>query len=242
VGAVHGSLLTTALALPAAAPGLEGAAGLLSPERLAAAGLLVLALVVFAETGLLAGFFLPGDSLLLTAGLLVATGVLDVPILLLCGVLVAAAVLGDQTGYTIGRASGPRIFARPESRLFKPAHVERGYAFFERYGGRTIVIARFVPLLRTVAPVVAGASVMDRRTFTTYNVVGGVLWAGGLPLLGYWLGRTPFFAENLERGLLVVVAAVVLPVAVEAARARRRAVAADQEPDPAPEARPPPAD
>jgi membrane-associated protein len=193
----------------------------LSAERLAAAGLVVLMLVVFAETGLLVGFFLPGDSLLFTAGLLVAQDRLDISIWLLVTVLPIAAILGDQTGYTIGRVSGPRIFNRPDSRLFQQEYVDKSYAFFERYGGRTIVLARFVPIVRTFAPVIAGVSKMSRRVFTTYNVVGAIVWAAGVPLLGYYLGQIAFIADNLEPVILIIVAISVLPIAFEVLRARR---------------------
>jgi membrane-associated protein len=193
----------------------------LSAEALAGAGLLVLLAVVFVETGLLVGFFLPGDSLLFTAGLLVAQDQLDISIWWLVLTLPVAAVLGDQTGYQIGRVSGPRIFNRPDSRFFQQEYVDKAYAYFEKYGARTIVIARFVPIVRTFAPVVAGVSRMDRRVFTTYNVVGAILWAVGVPLLGYYLGRVEVVADNVEKFILGIVVLSVLPIAVEILRARR---------------------
>jgi membrane-associated protein len=193
----------------------------LSAEALAKAGLLVLLVVVFVETGLLVGFFLPGDSLLFTAGLLVAQDELELSIWWLVLTLPLAAIAGDQTGYTIGRVTGPKIFNRPDSRVFQQEYVDKSYAYFERYGGRTIVLARFVPIVRTFAPVVAGVSRMSRRTFTTYNVVGAVLWAGGVPLLGYYLGQVQLVADNLEPVILGIVALSVLPIAVEVLRARR---------------------
>ncbi len=209
-----------------AAPGLTLAAlpGMpewLTPESLAKAGLLVLLLVVFVETGLLVGFFLPGDSLLFTAGLLVAQDQIDISIWWLVLTLPLAAIAGDQTGYTIGRVSGPRIFNRPDSRIFQQEYVDKSYAYFERYGGRTIVIARFVPIVRTFAPVVAGVSRMNRRVFTTYNVIGAILWAGGVPLIGYYLGQVQFVADNIEVAILAIVALSVLPIAYEVLRARR---------------------
>ena len=210
-GAADGTVL-------AALPGMPE---WLSAERLAAAGIVVLMLVIFAETGLLVGFFLPGDSLLFTAGLLVAQDELDVPIWWLVLLLPLAAIAGDQTGYTIGRVSGPRIFNRPDSRIFQQEYVDKSYAFFERYGGRTIVLARFVPIVRTFAPVIAGVSKMSRRVFTTYNVVGAVLWAAGVPLLGYYLGKIQWVADNLEKVLLGVVFLSVLPIIVEVLRAHR---------------------
>jgi len=200
---------------------LPGMPEWLSAERLAAAGIVVLMLVIFAETGLLFGFFLPGDSLLFTAGLLVAQGTLDVSIWTLIVLLPLAAIAGDQTGYTIGRVSGPRIFNRPDSRVFQQEYVDKSYAFFQKYGGRTIVLARFVPIVRTFAPVIAGVSTMSRRVFTTYNVIGAALWAAGVPLLGYYLGKIEWVADNLEKVLLGVVFVSVVPILVEVVRAHR---------------------
>ena len=219
-------MLSPASTLAGAADGLVLAAvpGMpewLSAERLAAAGIVVLMLVIFAETGLLVGFFLPGDSLLFTAGLLVAQGTLDVSIWAMIVLLPLAAIAGDQTGYTIGKVTGPRIFNRPDSRIFQQEYVDKSYAFFEKYGGRTIVLARFVPIVRTFAPVIAGVSKMSRRVFTTYNVVGAILWAAGIPILGYNLGKIDWVAENLEKVLLGVVFLSILPIIVEVARARR---------------------
>jgi membrane-associated protein len=214
--------------LAAAGPVLAAVPGLpewLSAERLAAAGLLVLLAVVFVETGLLVGFFLPGDSLLFTAGLLVAQDRLDVSIWWLVLTLPLAAIAGDQTGYQIGRTAGPRVFHRPDSRLFRREYVDRSYAYFEKYGARTIVVARFVPIVRTFAPVVAGVSRMDRRVFTTYNVLGGVLWTVGITLLGYYLGNVDLVAKHVEKVILGIVALSLLPIALEllrAARAHRR--------------------
>jgi membrane-associated protein len=177
-------------------------------------------LVVFAETGLLVGFFLPGDSLLFTAGLLVATGVIDTPVWLLAVLVFVAAFVGDQTGYLIGRKAGPRIFNRPDSRLFKQEYVDKTYAYFDRYGARTIVIARFVPIVRTFAPVAAGVGRMDYRTFATYNVFGALLWGVGVTLLGYWLGQIEFVRHYIEPILLGIIALSLVPVAVELLRAR----------------------
>jgi len=193
----------------------------ISPDYLIGLGLAVLLLVVFVETGLLIGFFLPGDSLLFTAGLLVAEGTFDVPIWLLVLTVPLAAILGDQVGYTIGRAAGPRVFNKPDSRFFQQEYVDKAYSYFERYGARTIVIARFVPIVRTFAPVVAGVSKMDRRVFTTYNVVGAVLWGAGITLLGYYLGKIQFVADNAEPIILGIVALSVLPIVIEVLRARR---------------------
>ena len=192
----------------------------LSPEALVGAGLLVLLLVVFVESGLLIGFFLPGDSLLFTAGLLINTQ--DVlPLWLVLLTVPLAAIAGDQVGYLIGRKAGPHVFNRPDSRFFQQEYVDKAYDYFERYGARTIVLARFVPIVRTFAPVVAGVSRMRYRTFVTYNIVGGVLWGAGVVLLGYWLGQIQFVADNVEPIILGIVALSVLPIVVEVLRARR---------------------
>jgi membrane-associated protein len=192
----------------------------LSPDALVGAGLLVLLTVVFVESGLLFGFFLPGDSLLFTAGLLIHTQD-ALPLWLVLLTVPLAAIAGDQVGYAIGRSAGPRIFNRPDSRFFQQEYVDKAYAYFERYGARTIVLARFVPIVRTFAPVVAGVSRMRYRTFVTYNVVGGVLWGAGLVLVGYFLGGIAFVADNVEPIILGIVALSVLPIVLELLRARR---------------------
>ena len=192
----------------------------LSPDALVGAGLLVLLTVVFVESGLLIGFFLPGDSLLFTAGLLIHTQD-ALPLWLVLLTVPLAAIAGDQVGYAIGRSAGPRIFNRPDSRFFQQEYVDKSYAYFERYGARTIVLARFVPIVRTFAPVVAGVSHMRYRTFVTYNVVGGVLWGAGLVLVGYFLGGIAFVADNVEPIILGIVALSVLPIVLELLRARR---------------------
>ncbi len=193
----------------------------LSPDALVGAGLLALLAVVFVESGLLVGFFLPGDSLLFTAGLLINTQ--DVlPLWLVLLTVPLAAIAGDQVGYLIGRKAGPRIFNRPDSRFFQQEYVDKGYAFFEKYGARTIVIARFVPIVRTFAPVIAGVSRMDYRVFVTYNVIGGVLWGAGVTLLGYFLGEIEFVADNIEPIILGIIALSVLPIVIEVLRARRQ--------------------
>jgi membrane-associated protein len=141
--------------------------------------------------------------------------------------VIVAAVAGDQVGYMIGAKVGPRIFHRPDSRLFRREYVDKAYSYFERYGGRTIVLARFVPIVRTFAPVVAGVSGMRYRTFVTYNVVGGVLWGAGVTTLGYYLGQVDFVAAHIELILILIVALSVLPIAVELLRARSRTRAAE---------------
>lgn len=186
-------------------------------------GPLGIVLVVFAESGLLIGFFLPGDSLLFTTGLLVAHGqYLSQPLWLVCLLVVTAAVAGDQVGYLFGRRVGPTLFNRPESRLFKRENVSKAGAFFERHGPKAIVLARFVPIVRTFTPIVAGAGRMNYRVFALYNLIGGLLWGGGVTVLGYYLGRIAFVREHIELILVGVVLVSVLPVAVEILRARRR--------------------
>jgi len=185
-----------------------------------------LALIVFAECGLLVGFFLPGDSLLFTAGLFVASRAIESPLWVVCAVLVAAAVLGNACGYWIGRQAGPAVFDKPSSRLFKPQHVVKTQGFFDRYGNRAIVLGRFVPIVRTFITVMAGVGRMDARRYFTYSVVGGVLWAAGVTLLGYWLGQFAFVTANIELILILIVLVSVLPMVVEVLRARRHAARA----------------
>jgi membrane-associated protein len=179
-----------------------------------------LAAIVFAECGLLLGFFLPGDSLLFTAGLFVANGAIGTPLWLVCLVLVAAAVLGNACGYWIGRAAGPAIFDKPRSRLFNPAHVLKTQEFFDKYGNRAIVLARFVPVVRTFITVMAGVGDMGFRRFMIYSTVGGLLWASGVTVLGYYLGQISFVRNNIEAMLLAIVLISVVPIAVEFLRAR----------------------
>jgi len=180
----------------------------------------VLVAIVFAETGLLVGFFLPGDSLLITAGLVAATGALN--IWWLDGLLIAAAVTGDSVGYAIGRRLGPRLFTREKSLVFNPAHVERTRRFYERYGSKTIVIARFVPIVRTFAPVLAGVGGMEYRRFVFYNVAGGLAWVVSMTTAGYQLARFPIIGANIHIVVLVVIVLSCIPIAVELLRERRR--------------------
>jgi membrane-associated protein len=181
-----------------------------------------LALIIFAECGLLLGFFLPGDSLLFTAGLFVAQGSIDTPLWLVCAILVAAAVIGNATGYWVGYKAGPAIFDKPQSRLFKPEHVEKTQGFFDKYGNRAIVLARFVPIVRTFITVMAGVGRMEARRYFTYSVIGGVVWAAGVTVLGFWLGQFAFVRQNIELMLILIVAISLLPIAVEVLRARRK--------------------
>jgi len=197
----------------------------LAPENLIQAfgafAVLGVCAIVFIETGLLVGFFLPGDSLLFTAGLLVATDVIQTPIWIVAPLIALSAFIGDQVGYQIGRASGPKIFNRPNSRLFRQEYVDKTSEYFERFGGRTIIIARFVPIVRTFAPVVAGVGAMRYRTFVMYNIIGALLWGVGVTMLGYWLGQFAFVQNYLEPILIGIVLVSVIPVAVELLRARR---------------------
>lgn len=198
----------------------------LDPETLirafGALAVLGVAAIVFMETGLLVGFFLPGDSLLFTAGLLVSTGVIATPLPMMMVAVAVAAVAGDQLGYVVGRRAGPPVFSRPRARWLRPEHVDRTLAFFDRYGGRTIVLARFVPIVRTLAPVMAGVARMPYRTFLAYNVAGGLLWAGGVTALGYWLGRFGFIRDHIELIFVGIVLASVQPIVIELLRSRRR--------------------
>jgi len=201
---------------------------LLNPEDLlASGGILLLGAIVFAESGLLIGFFLPGDSLLFIAGFFsssAAAEVSDVKLSLPLVVLVSTgmAIIGDQVGYIIGNKAGPAMFNRPKSRLFDPAHVVKAQSFFDKYGARTIILARFIPIVRTFAPVVAGVGNMHYRTFVRYNIIGGILWGTGLPLLGYFLGQFEIVKNNIEIAVLVVVGISVLPVVIEFINHRRQ--------------------
>jgi len=195
--------------------------GLLDPTHLINTfGLIGIMVVLFAECGLLVGFFLPGDSLLFTAGLLAAGGLIA-PLWVLLVALPAAAIAGNLAGYWIGRKAGPAVFTRPDSRLFKAEYVDRSQRFFDRNGARTILLARFVPIVRTFATVMAGASRMDFRRYAVYSVIGGVAWAGGLTLMGHWLGQVAVVRDHVELFVLGIVALSLVPVAVEVVRGRR---------------------
>ena len=178
-------------------------------------------LIIFAECGLLVGFFLPGDSLLFITGLAVVTGLIDTPLWLVCILLVVAAFLGNVCGYYIGRKAGPAIFDKPNSRLFKRENVDRTQAFFDKYGNRAIVLGRFVPIVRTFITVMAGVGRMDAKRFFTFSAIGGVVWAAGVTLLGAALGQIQFVRDNIELMLILVVLVSVLPIAFEVIKARR---------------------
>ena len=185
--------------------------------------------IVFAETGLLVGFFLPGDSMLFTAGLLVATDTIKFNVWLLALFIVVSAIIGNQAGYLIGSKAGPAIFNKPNSRLFKRENVENAHAFFEKHGGKALILARFVPIIRTFVPVIVGVAQMSKRKFFLFNVIGAVLWGGGVTLLGYLLGdKVPWVRDNLDIIFIAIVLASVIPIGIEVLRgvsARRQAAA-----------------
>tara|TARA_Y100000114_G_scaffold72489_1_gene66444 strand:- start:62 stop:793 length:732 start_codon:yes stop_codon:yes gene_type:complete len=188
----------------AAIPGLDDLVNVII-----ALGIFAVIAVIFAESGLLIGFFLPGDSLLFTAGALYATGILpgDIPINIHIFVILLfiAAVAGDSVGYWFGRKVGPRIFKKPDAKIFKQAHIQNAQKFYEKHGGKTIIMARFVPIVRTFAPVVAGAGKMEYKKFLTYNIVGGFLWTFGITYLGYIAGNA-LIAAGID------IDSVILPI------------------------------
>jgi membrane-associated protein len=186
-------------------------------------GIWGLLLVVFAESGLLIGFFLPGDSLLFTCGLLITAGTLDFPLWAAVALICVAAILGDQAGYLFGKKVGPSLFSRPDSRLFKQENVVKAHEFFEKYGPKSLVLARFVPIVRTFTPIIAGVSGMKYRSFLTFNIIGGVLWGAGVTLLGSWLGNIDFVHKNIEAILILIVLISVVPIIIEFLRARSKA-------------------
>jgi len=191
------------------------------PDALIAwAGYAGVTAIIFCETGLLLGFFLPGDSLLVTAGFLASQGKFD--LWALNGLFAAAAILGDSTGYAIGYFAGPRIFRKEDSFFFKKEYLERTHRFFEKYGGKTIVLARFVPIIRTFAPTVAGVGRMSYKKFLPFNVLGGLLWVLGMTFIGYGLGRVvPGIDKKIHWVILAVIVISFLPILLEWISARR---------------------
>ncbi|MBF6046519.1 DedA family protein [Streptomyces sp. NRRL B-1677] len=185
-------------------------------------GLIGVLAIVFAESGLLIGFFLPGDSLLFTTGLLVTTGQISKPLWLVCTLVAVAAILGDQAGYLFGRKVGPSLFRRPDSKLFKQENVEKAHEFFEKYGPKSLVLARFVPVIRTFTPIIAGVSRMNYRSFLIFNIIGGILWGVGVTLLGAALGKIEFVNKNIELMLVAIVLISVVPIIIEFLRARAK--------------------
>lgn len=189
------------------------------PAYLAELGYPVLALIIFLETGAMV-FFLPGDSLLVTAGLYAANGKLD--LLLLNLILVPCAIVGDALSYYIGAKTGPMLFNRPRSRFFKPEHVAAAHGFYERHGGKAIIIARFMPIMRTFVPIVAGIAGMSYRNFATYNIIGGAAWVSSMTVLGYFVGLTPL-GKHIEAIIIVVVFLSILPGIIAWTKSRKGA-------------------
>ncbi|MFG3296517.1 DedA family protein [Streptomyces sp. NPDC048179] len=195
-------------------------------------GIWGLLLVVFAESGLLIGFFLPGDSLLFTCGLLITSHQLDFPLWGAVALICVAAILGDQAGYMFGKKVGPSLFNRPDSRLFKQENVAKAHEFFEKHGPKSLILARFVPVIRTFTPIIAGVSGMKYRSFVTFNVIGGILWGAGVTLLGSWLGKIDFVKNNIEAILILIVLVSVVPIIIEFLRARSKAKKEAAQPQP----------
>jgi membrane-associated protein len=220
-------------------------------EKAGSAAIWVITLVIFAESGMLVGFFFPGDSMLFFTGFLTSDAARhptapishteqqfadfaghlpSLPVILL--LLFVAAVLGDQLGYFIGKKAGHTLFSRPNSKIFRQDHLTKAHAFFEKNGSKSIVLARFVPIVRTFTPVVAGAAEMPYRTYLTFDLIGGFLWAVGLTSLGHFLGQIEFFRNNIEYAILGVIAISLSPVIIELIRSRKhkREAAAEAEP------------
>ena len=185
------------------------------------AGLAGLFGIVFAETGLLVGFFLPGDSLLFSIG--VASGASGVNVFVLGAMLMCAAIIGDNTGYLLGRKAGPKIFSRPKSKFFDPEHLKRTQEFYDRYGARAVVYARFVPIVRTCTPFIAGVARMRYSRFLLFSICGGVFWIAFMTTLGYKLGQVPLVQRHFEKVVLGVVVLSLVPAVLEARKARARA-------------------
>jgi membrane-associated protein len=175
--------------------------------------------VVYSETGLLVGFFLPGDSFLFTIGVVAGAGAVNIVAVNI--VLMLAAMLGDSTGYLLGRQTGPRIFSRPDSTLFKQEYVTRTKAFYERYGGKTLIFARFVPIVRTFAAFIAGVGQMPYRRFLPFSICGGIGWVALMTTLGFWLGKVPFVKANFDKVIILIILISLLPTIIEVIKARR---------------------
>jgi membrane-associated protein len=180
----------------------------------------ILFAIVFAETGLLVGFFLPGDSLLFTIGVVAGAG--DLNIFLINVVLIVAAIVGDAVGYMLGRQAGPKVFSNPDARFFKREHLLKTKAFYEKHGGKTIIYARFVPIIRTFAPFVAGVAQMSYPRFAAFNIFGGIGWVVLMTLSGFYLGNVPFIRRHFEKVILTIILVSVLPVVIEYVKHRRQ--------------------
>ena len=182
-------------------------------------GYALLAGIVFAETGLLVGLFLPGDSLLFTVGVVAGSGQLD--IVQICLLLTVASIAGDQSGYLLGHRTGPRIFSRRDSLVFKQEYVRRTQAFYGKHGGKTLIYAKFVPIVRTFAPFMAGVGKMSYRRFFSFNVFGGIGWVVSMTLAGYFLGEVPVIRKNFEKVVLGIVVLSVAPMVIHYLQSRR---------------------
>ncbi len=191
---------------------------LLSTVMTGWAGYALLTGIVFAETGLLVGFFLPGDSLLFTIGVVAGAGQLNIVLIIV--LLICASMVGDFSGYLIGRRTGPAIFNRPDSRFFKREHLQRTQEFYEKHGGKTIIYAKFVPIIRTFAPFVAGVAQMPYPRFLAFDIFGGVGWVMSMTLAGYFLGGIPIIRANFEKVVILIVIVSVLPILIQATRSR----------------------
>jgi membrane-associated protein len=185
-------------------------------------GFWIVVAIIFAECGILIGFFLPGDSLLFITGLLIATNVITYNLGLACLILFLAAVIGNITGYWIGYKAGPALFSKPESKLFKREYVDHTHRFFNKYGARAIILARFVPIVRTFITATAGMGRMDFKRYLAFSAIGGLLWAVGVTVAGYFLGNIEFVKKNIELILILVVFVSVVPIIIEGVRHRRQ--------------------
>ena len=196
-------------------------------ELVRVGGYVGLTAIIFAETGLLVGFFLPGDSLIVTAGLLSAQPQFGLNVYLLGVLLTLAAIIGNTVGYAIGRATGPRLFTRDDSLLFKKKHLYRAHEFYEKHGGKTLIIARFMPIVRTFVPVVAGLGNMPLKAYTAYNVLGAVAWIWSMLFIGHFLGRmVPGIDKHIEPMILIIIALSLLPALISWYRERKKGATA----------------
>lgn len=208
-----------------AAPALALLPKWLDPEHIVTSlgpfAMIGVSLIIFAECGLLIGFFLPGDSLLFVTGLMIASGAINTPIWAACLILTVCAFVGNVTGYWIGRKAGPALFNKPDSKLFKKEHVDKTHEFFERYGARAIILARFVPIVRTFITAVAGVGQMDQKKFFSYSAIGAVAWICSMTLMGYFLGNIPWIKNNIEAMAILIVIVSVIPIVIEYIKGRR---------------------
>lgn len=183
--------------------------------------MVIVCLIIIAETGLLVGFFLPGDSLLFTVGLMIGTGLIDIPIWLACILISLSAIAGDQLGYFIGKKAGPAVFKRPNSKFFSQKNAERAQEFFVKHGAKAVIFAHYVPILRTFVPVAAGVGKMQYSYYLRNNLIGALSWGIIVPLIGFFLGQIQFVRDNVILVTLTLVAVSLIPVALELIKARR---------------------